>query len=548
MKEQFSDRDMVQALEVVTQALTRMAKESGPNAPRPVIVIDGLGEGTRRYMEDKAGQAFAQRLMQWSIHITKERRLAHIVMTGSEQIVIHLTEMNRVTRGHVRVVGLGDLSLEDAAKIVRNKLPDATDEEVKLITGTFGGFVHDVKGASRDIQARIANEGRKAAKVGSKKRRKIVKKVIEARFQQQVERVAAAFADARNVTDSDNDDVPDSNGDEEMDPYLDPLKDSYSALQASSKPCNDKEANDRASWTQLELWQTLRRIVSSPDMAVSFSELRDNVYRGDKGPILELMSEDVLSFAVNRSSDGGWFCKVTPASPALGFAFVHLVENSALRENFQQMEASEKRTAEKKRIESKRVRLHKERKNLDIRKRSLMQTIELGKQIGKGDFAHRQLNDAFEDIVREEVLQGEEDCSLRNKLSLLEDEDRKNFEDAFAEAGIISGEQSLTHQKTTAPLQSLLKSAVLEIASAGVRPGGERFSGFKEAFDQLARTRNGGVSPEGVVRVIKTYTGQDVSLASAEELVKDWDRNNDENLDFGEFLQLLLSDNDRKGN
>ena len=46
IKERFSDRDLVQALLVVTDALQQHAAAS--NGPRPVIVIDGLWEKARR--------------------------------------------------------------------------------------------------------------------------------------------------------------------------------------------------------------------------------------------------------------------------------------------------------------------------------------------------------------------------------------------------------------------------------------------------------------------------------------------------------------------
>ena len=39
----------------------------------------------------------------------------------------------RAAQRHVRLVGLGDIDLENAAKLVRSELPDATDEEVKRI-------------------------------------------------------------------------------------------------------------------------------------------------------------------------------------------------------------------------------------------------------------------------------------------------------------------------------------------------------------------------------------------------------------------------------
>ena len=40
------------------------------------------------------------------------------------------------------------------------------------------------------------------------------------------------------------------------------------------------------SWTPLQLWAALRRVVSSPDKAVPMSELRDEVFDGMASPVI----------------------------------------------------------------------------------------------------------------------------------------------------------------------------------------------------------------------------------------------------------------------
>mmetsp|Transcript_27578 Transcript_27578/g.58905 ORF Transcript_27578/g.58905 Transcript_27578/m.58905 type:complete len:757 (+) Transcript_27578:83-2353(+) len=544
MKERFSDRDLAMALVVITDALKQYAEESGPDTPRPVIVIDGIGEGPQRWMDSGEGKLLAQRLLQWSIYITKERHLCHIVLTGSEQLVLSLTDQNRVTRGHVRVVGLADLDLEDAAKIVRSELKDATDDEIKRITNRFGGFIHDVKGTSRDIQYRIARQGKKAAEVGSKKRAAVFDEVLKIRFQQQVEFVVAAFAVARENTDSRGKGA--SPVGKVMNPYLDPLKSIYSEAEASSQAIKGDESDDRASWTQLQLWQTLKRIVDSPDMAVSFSELRDNVFDGDQTPVLGLMADDVLSFeVVDRSSDGGWFWKVTPASPALGLAFAQIVKDGCLKETFQQIEEAEKRTTEKNNLEFERARLIRERENLSLRKKSLLQTIELGKEIGQEDVARQRLAIAFREIVREEEMQDIDDRLLRDRLSLLTACNGENDSNAKETDGKILT-HPVTRREDHLPLQNLLKSVVFDIVSAEEDSSGEQLLRMKKAFNVLDHTKDGKISAEDVVRVVRASTGHNVSLSAAKQLVGEWDLNDDKSLDYSEFMQLLLSD-DRNG-
>lgn len=76
---------------------------------------------------------------------------------------------------------------------------------------------------------------------------------------------------------------------------------------------------------------------------MSFSELRDEIFDGDKTGLMDLMREDVLGFLVDRSSDGGWLWKVTPASPALGRAFSHLVADGDLKNRFELIEMEEEK-------------------------------------------------------------------------------------------------------------------------------------------------------------------------------------------------------------
>lgn len=525
MKERFSDRDLAQALVVITDALKRYAKESGPKKPKPLIVIDGIGEGSRRWMDSLEGKQMIQRLFRWCIHIIKERQLAHIVMTGSEQLVVLLTSQDRVTRGHVRVVGLGDLNLEDAAKIIRTELSDATDDEIKRITDVFGGFIHDIKGASRDIQYRIMRQGKKASKVGSKKRRKIVDEVMKTRFQQQVERVTASFADAKeDAVDTKSEIDGGSQDDDEMDPYLDPLKSIYSEAQAISQSSACEEIDDRGSWTELQLWRTLKRLVDSPDHAVSFSELRDEVFDGNKSPILDLMSEDILSFEVEVVTEG-WFWKVTPASTALRLAFAEIVGNGALKESFDETERAEKRSEEMKSLDYELSMLHRKRKNLDLRKKSLLQTIELGKEIDRESLACRQLVQSFKDIVREEEKHDMNEKRLHDRMVSL------------------AGTKSLAEHENPPPLQVLLKSAVHEIMSSGgsSSSSNERHLKLTKAFNALCHANNGNITAEDVVRVVEEFTGRSVSKSAAEQLVNEWDLDDDNSLDYYEFLRLLLS-------
>ena len=541
MKERFGDRDLATGLLVVTEALKKNVEEN-PTKPRPVIVIDGLGEGQGSWMGSSEGQMLSQRLMQWCVYVTKERRLAHVVLTGNEQLVLSLTDQNRITRGHVKVVGLGNLEIEDAATIVKLEIPDASDDEIKSITGVFGGFIHDVKGVSRDIQYRLLQEDVKS----KEERKNIFQAVIKARFQQQVERVVAAFAQAKE-SDNSSGNSQSSDADEgEMDPYLDPLKSIYSEAQASQ---NDGGGNDEGSedvgWTQLQLWQTILRIVGAPEKAVSFSELRDEIFDGDKTGLIDLMREDVLGFLVDRSSDGGWLWKVTPASPALGRAFSHLVADSNIKNRFELIEVEEEKMQQRQEIEAKRARLYRERKNLDLRKKSLLRTIELGKELGRTELAQQRLAQSYEDIVSEEANHDKLDRLLRDELHILSTsflDDEMEVIDEIVEGSMLQRQETMIDQIS---LQDLLRDAVLDIV-AGNEAVDEndddvgRFARLKKAFEALDITKDGKIEATDLLRVVKEATGKDVPLEEAKSLISEWDINDDGSLDYQELTRMLL--------
>ncbi len=543
MKERFSGRDLAAALLVATEALKQNADEN-PTKPRPVIVIDGLGEGHGSWMGSSEGQMLVQSLMQWCVYVTKERRLAHVVLTGNEQLVLSLTDQNRITRGHVKVVGLGDLQMVDAAKIVKTEIPDASDDEIKSITAVFGGFIHDVKGVSRDIQYRLSQEQMKS----NEERKLVFQGVVKARFQQQIERVVAAFAQAEERDDSGGNDGGSSEVDEDdMDPYLDPLKSIYSEAQASQGDGGKgSEEADDVGWTQLQLWQTILRIVESKNQAVSFSELRDEIFDRDKTGLMDLMREDVLGFQVDRSSDGGWLWKVTPASPALGRAFRHLVDDSDLKTRFDLIEMEEEKMHERREVEAERARLYRERKNLDSRKKSLLRTIELGKELGRTELAQQRLAQSFEDILTEEAHHDDLDRLLRDELNKLST-NRPDDGDAKTSDGEMDNENTLQRQETAInqlSLQDLLRDAVLGIVTSDetIDTNGDdgRFARIKRAFEVLDVTKDGKIEATDLVRVVKDATGEEVGLEDAKDLIAEWDINDDGSLDYQELTRMLL--------
>ena len=88
-------------------------------------------------------------------------------------------------------------------------------------------------------------------------------------------------------------------------------------------------------------------------------------------------------------------------------------------------------------------------------------------------------------------------------------------------------------------IQAQLKEAILKTY---VQQGSkDKFQRFRHAFEELSKTR-GGVGAADVVQLIKGTSGQDVDPKAAEEFIRAWDVNSDKQLDYEEFVTMLLTD------
>jgi len=520
MKERFSDRDLASALNVITEALKKESQKKSKQE-RPIIVIDGLAEG-KSWTRTQEGKQCLERLFQWCIYVTKERQLAHIVLTGNEELVLSLTDQNRNTRGHVKVIGLGDLQKGEAREVVLNEIPDASEKEIQNILEAFGGFIHDVRGSARDIQDQLGLAG----SLDSKERAKIVQDTISTRCRMQFERVTAAFAKGNDELDNDsNQNADEAMEEEEMDPYLDPLKAVYSEAQASQSSAALSHSDDTVSYTKLQLWQTLQMLVDAKDGAVAFAELRDDIFDGDQAPLLELMNDDVLGFEIEDSQSVGFSWKVKPATPALYGAFQQIVSDSSLKERFQQVEQNSSRQDEIREVVQERMNIRKERKELEERKAAIQSTVELGEKLDRKGVASLKLTAVYDALVNEEHDALVRDYELREKLKSLEQTRQE--------------ESPQTVSKTENEVQQHLKTALMKMMTK--KQSNEDNSPLWAAFQELDSSKDGTFEAEDVVRVIKAYTGKDVKLRDARSLVQDWDSDNDKHIDFHEFISWYSS-------
>jgi len=525
MKERFSDRDLAQALNVITQALKKQSQRNLSEQERPIIVIDGLAEG-QAWARTREGKQCLERLFQWCIYVTKERQLAHIVLTGNEELVLSLTDQNRLTRGHVKVIGLDDLQEDEARALVLQELPDASEEEIHKIINAFGGFIHDVRGSSRDIQDQLSLAG--GPLLNAKERAKIVQEMISTRCKMQFERVTAAFAKGLDTIDSDTTSGEDSETIEEgeMDPFLDPLKAAYSEAQASQSSAAHDNGGGKVSYTKLQLWQTLQRLVDSEDGAIPFAELRDDIFDGAQAPLLELMDDDVLGFEIEDSKSVGFSWKVKPATPALNGAFRQIVSDSSLKERFQQLERNSTIQEEIREVVRERMNLRKERKDLEERKAAIQSTVELGEKLDRKNFVNKKLNTVYDSLVKEEHDALIKDHELREKLKSLEQSQQKD-----ATTLLSNSESEVQQHLKNTLLQIMTQNKATEDSSSE----NHVYSALLAAFQELDSNKDGAFDAQDVVRVIKAYTGKEVKEVNARKLVEQWDSDHDKQMNFDEF-------------
>lgn len=275
-------------------------------------------------------------------------------------------------------------------------------------------------------------------------------------------------------------------------------------------------------------------------MTVPFSVLREEVFDGNITPILELMNEDVLGFEVESTAESGWSWQVKPATSALGHVFRNLVENSSLKERFQEMQRVAESRDKLKGIEEDRKQLRRERQRMDLRKASLLKTAELVKEfrVRTDKKAKKELDSIFQEIVAEEIAIERRGIELRRELrSLVEaDTEADGSADAPSKESTNPPPSLSSHQTS---IQAQLKEAILKTY---VEQGSkDKFHRFRHAFEELAKA-GGGIGAGDVVRLIKATSGEDVDTKAAEEFIKAWDVNSDGSLCYDEFVTMLLTD------
>lgn len=91
------------------------------------------------------------------------------------------------------------------------------------------------------------------------------------------------------------------------------------------------------------------------------------------------------------------------------------------------------------------------------------------------------------------------------------------------------------------PLKSLLEEVFLE-SILREDTADDKVLQLKNTFNMLDKDADGKIEAAELARVVKEVLGREVDLNTAQSLVNEWDRDNDEGLSYDEFVQMLLSD------
>jgi Ca2+-binding EF-hand superfamily protein len=183
-----------------------------------------------------------------------------------------------------------------------------------------------------------------------------------------------------------------------------------------------------------------------------------------------------------------------------------------------------------------------------LRKESLQKTVDLGKQLGvrHDQTTRRKLEEVYSSMVAEEVANEQRGREIRQEMEAVmkaaSEKERK---------AAVTAKDDKTRAKVSrhdhSSIQGLLKAAILHNY---VQEGSKnKFERFRNALQSMNIDSTRGIAAEDVVRLIKATSGEDVDLEAAKSFIRAWDLNNDTNLDYDEFVRMLLTDpkNNPKG-
>jgi hypothetical protein len=532
------ERDLAQALDVITQALEQHSATTNPSSPRPVIIIDGLGEES--FTRSLAGNRSIQHVIDWSMDIATQRSLAHVVLTGNDDWVIRwMEDQSQIDQEKIHILGLSTLGVSEVGPIVLREWPDAKPHEIETLTDSLGGCIPDILASCRAIQQNLDSTILKedGDSCSEAQRTQIMEQVLSARFRFHMERVITALAHGlATTTTPPTDSIGVERGDEN-EAYLDNVWYVDSEVDGGSF----QGSHPKGRWSQLQLWRTIQRLVESREkyekMGVPFAELRDNVFGGNITPLWELMKDGILCFDMGsgcQDSPPTWMpeqsWRVTPASSLLCRIFMYLVQNSHMNEYFQNMERLEKRR-EKLLLNARENRqLRMEQRQLDMRKTSLLQTTELGTALEMDrESLSLSMKEAYDGIVADEIVMERRYQKLRvEREAILQESQSMETKEAVADT------------KNHVLIHDSLQKAVNEICAQEE----ERVHQFQISSSKKSHAKAKDLTASDLIRRIKEQTGDEMDVVTAESFIRAWDSNKHTHThrDYDEFIEMLVAD------
>jgi len=326
MKERQTVSDLKESLDVVTAALEEVARKPGAaKRPPPLLYFDGIGFNLEDWQGTRDGWEAVQMLVHWAMYVTKERELAHVVFGTTPSFVTRVLFTFKDIHSTVKLFDILDLPSADARKYLDTQLERVglgafdvvSERQREEILKVVGGRVNDLNHAVEEIL--VLNE-RRTQKPPHPPVEASAGEGEGARDEpyaasNHAHRHGPVMAALRNVTRHSRARVLDGltthaslqstrrvargksageEEEEEEDPYLDPLKRKYSSLTALEGG-DERRDEEARQWTPLQLWQTMKVILSARGHAVCMHELRDSVFEGDMRPLQALLDAEILS-------------------------------------------------------------------------------------------------------------------------------------------------------------------------------------------------------------------------------------------------------------
>lgn len=300
LKERFTLQDLKRMLATVTQAL-EMVKEQGSGTV-PTVVVDGLFTGTQPWVQTPEGQECLRTLLTWSVYVTKDRQIAHVILLANEQFAMEVDTVHRYLRGNINLVDVGGFTPAAAKEFICEQAPDLCTKEVDAIVTTFGGAVPDLRWIVEQHTAYPS---------------KSIDELLSTRVAQQCEKLMSAFSQLppskSRVPQGPSSEPADASADGGSSTSLDSIRQEYSASCAEEGVIEmssniDEAASKAPKWSGFQLYNTLERIVKtnggvSGKGAVPYVELVDEIFDGDVTALGSLIEHDILGIRAQSNTD-----------------------------------------------------------------------------------------------------------------------------------------------------------------------------------------------------------------------------------------------------